>query len=366
MAHETLLSGSATKVKSARARADAAKVEPATTEGVRLLSHRPSILFKLEDLGIQPGGADVSVDGVIICGPGWGERLQELLGELSSGERALLFAVRLDDASALPLSARTLLDRARTDWFPKFLSQGHLIPVFQPLVDLRDGSVYGRESLIRGRMGKVELRGRELLEAAEAHDALFSFDARARSAALDVGLPRLPEGERLIVKLDPRAVLDVETSLRAVWPQVQRSGGDPSVIGIELMGVERFPDIELLRALVTHHREQGATISLDDLSPGTDALNALEALRPDLAKLTFAQCKGIEKSPARRHLVGALVEVAHELGIKVVAVGIERDYELEHLQELGVDLGQGFFLGQPNEEMLPVDRGLVTRSKLPA
>ncbi len=336
-------------------------MDPATTEGVRLLSHRPSILFKLEHLGDQPEGADVSVDGVILSGPGWGDRLQALMGELSSAECALLFAVRLDEVSGLPLSARTLLDRARTDWFPKFLSQGTLTPVFQPLVDLQTGAVYGREALIRGRMGRVEVRGHELLGAAEAHDALFSFDARARSASLEIGLPRLPEGEKLFVKVDPRAVLDVESSLRAVWPQVQHSGGRADSVGLELMGVERFDDIDLLCALVSHHREQGATISLDDLSPGTRALHALETLRPDLAKLSFTLCKGIEKSPARRHLVGALVEIAHELGIRVVAVGIERDYELEHIQELGIDLGQGFILGQPNEEMLPVDRGLVTR-----
>ena len=269
------------------------------------------------------------------------------MDELSSAERALLFAVRLDDPSGLPLAAKTLLDRARTDWFPKFLSQGQLTPVFQPLVDLSDGSVYGREALIRGRMGKVEVRGQELLEAAEVHDALFSFDARARAAVLEAGLPILPEGELLFVKLDPRAVLDVESSLRAVWPQVERAGGRAaSAIGLELMGAERFQDLELLagaRRRTTASR--APRISLDDLSVGTEALGVLEALKPDIAKLSLNLCKGIETSPARRHLVGALVEVAHELGIRVVAVGIERDYELEHIQELGIDLGQGFYLG---------------------
>jgi EAL domain-containing protein (putative c-di-GMP-specific phosphodiesterase class I) len=216
-------------------------------------------------------------------------------------------------------------------------------------------------------MGKVEVRGQELLEAAEAHDALFSFDARARASVLEAGLPVLPDGELLFVKVDPRAVLDVESSLRAVWPQVERAGGQPDRIGLEMMGVERFHDVELLQALVAHHRDQGARISLDDLSIGTDALGVLEALKPDIAKLSLNLCKGIETSPARRHLVGALVEVAHELGVRVVAVGIERDHELEHLQELGIDLGQGFYLGQPNEEMLAVDRAMVTRSaKTPA
>jgi EAL domain-containing protein (putative c-di-GMP-specific phosphodiesterase class I) len=338
-------------------------VDPASAEGVRLLSHRPSVLFKLEHLGDQPEGVDVSTEGVLISGPGWGDRLQALMADLSSAERALLFAVRLDDPSGLPLAAKTLLDRAKTDWFPKFLSQGQLTPVFQPLVDLTDGSVYGREALIRGKMGKVEVRGQELLDASEVHDALFSFDARARAAVLEAGLPRLPEGEKLFVKLDPRAVLDVESSVRAVWPQVERAGdADGARIGIELMNAEDHGDVGLLTELVAAHRERGATISLDDISVGTDGLGMLEALRPDMAKLSLHLCKGIETSPARRHLVGALVEVAHELNIRVVAVGIERDDELEHMQEMSVDLGQGFFLGQPNEEMLPVDGAVVKRT----
>ena len=63
---------------------------------------------------------------------------------------------------------------------------------------------------MRGRPGAVEVRGGELLAAAEAHDALFSFDSRARAAALEIGLPLLPEGEVLFVNLDPRAALDAD------------------------------------------------------------------------------------------------------------------------------------------------------------
>jgi EAL domain-containing protein (putative c-di-GMP-specific phosphodiesterase class I) len=157
-------------------------------------------------------------------------------------------------------------------------------------------------------------------------------------------------------------VLDIESSLRSVWPLVERAGARPEAVGLELMGAERHPDLSLLEHLAAAHREHGATVALDDLSAGTAALRVLEAVRPAVAKLSLELCKGIESSPARRHLVGALVEVAHELGCRVVAVGIERDSELEHMQELGIDLGQGFYLGQPTEEMLPVDARLVARA----
>ena len=332
-----------------------------TADGVRLLSHRPSVLYKLEHLATEPVEGDIAIEGLQLAGPGWEERLKELLGSISHSERACLFAVRLDDEQGLPIPADTLLDRARTDWFPEFLSHGEMAPHFQPIIDLASGKAYGREALARGKMGKVELRGAELVAAAEAHDALFSFDARARAAALEVGLPLLPEGEILFVNIDPRAVLDVESSMRTTWPIAIRLGADPGRICLELIRPERSPDREMLKALVDAHRERGALVALDDLSGGAESLAFLEDLKPDIAKIDRAMTAGIQHSDARRRLVAALVEVAHELNTRVVAEGIERIDEFEAMRELGVDLGQGFYFGQPTAKPMAVDPRLVRK-----
>src|SRR5215208_6253570 len=289
----------------------------ATADGVRLLSHRPSVLYKLEHLATEPVEGDIAIEGLQLAGPGWEERPKDLLGSISHAERACLFAVRLADEQGLPIPADTLLDRARTDWFPEFLSPGEMIPHFQPIIELASGKAYGREALMRGKLGKVEVRGAELIAAAEAHDALFSFDARARAAALEVGLPLMPEGEVLFVNIDPRAVLDVESSMRTTWPIVIRLGGDPSRICLELIRPERSPDRAMLKSLVDAHRERGALAALD--------------------------------------------EVSHEQECRVVAEGIERVDEFEAMRELGVDLGQGFYFGQPTAKPMAVDPRLVRK-----
>jgi EAL domain-containing protein (putative c-di-GMP-specific phosphodiesterase class I) len=334
---------------------------PNTTEGVTLLSHRPSVLYKVEHLATEPIEGDIAVEGLTLAGPGWEERLKDLLGSLSQSERACLFALRLADEQGLPMPAETLLERSRTDWFPEFLSHGQMKPHFQPIIDLNTGEAFGREALMRGKLGAVELRGGELLAAAEAHDALFSFDARARAAALEVGMPLLPDGEVLFVNLDPRACLDVESSVRTTWPVVARLGCDPGRICIELVRPERSPDRELLREMVDAHRKRGALVSLDDLSGGGASLACLETLRPDVAKLDRALTAGIQHSPGRRALVAALVEFAHEHECKVVAEGIERIDEFQTMRELGVDLGQGFYFGHATERPMAVDTRLVRR-----
>src|SRR3954447_12052839 len=330
-------------------------------DGVRLLSHRPSVLYKVEQLASEPAAGDIAVEGLLLAGPGWDERLRSVIKSLSMSERACLFAMRLGDEQALPVPAETLLDRTRTDWFPEFLSHGQMLPHFQPIVELTTGIAYGREALMRGKLGTVEVRGGELLAAAEAHDALFSFDYRARTAALEVGLPLMPPGEILFVNVDPRAALDVESALRTTWPVVKRLQADPKRICLELVRPERSPDRELLSELVAAHRERGAMIALDDLSGGPDSLACLELLRPDVAKIDTAMTAGIQHSPARRALVAAVVACAHELGAKVVAEGVERVDEFKAMAELGVDLGQGFYFGQATEKPMAVAPRRVRR-----
>ena len=306
-----------------------------------------------------PPDGDIAVEGLKLAGPAWTDRLKSLLSALSQSERACLFAVRLSDEQALPLPAETLLDRARTDWFPEFLSHGLMRPHFQPIVELDSGRSFGREALMRGKLGTVEVRGGELLAAAEAHDALYSFDARARAAALEIGLPLMPEGEILFVNLDPRAVLDVESSVRTTWPLAGRLGADPSRICLELVRPERCPDLDLLEDLVAAHRKRGSLIALDDLSGGATSLTFLELLKPDFAKIDNKLTAGIQYSDGRRRLVAALVECAHEYKARVVAEGIERIGEFEAMRDLGVDFGQGFYFGQPTERPMAVDPRLV-------
>ena len=329
------------------------------SDGVRLLSHRPSVLYKVEHLATEPVDGDIAVEGMVLAGPAWTERLKGLLGSLSQSERACLFAVRLADDQALPLPADQLLERSRTDWFPDFLSHGQMKPHFQPIVALATGAVYGREALMRGKLGAVEVRGGELLAAAEAHDALFSFDYRARTAALEVGLPILPDGEILFVNLDPRAVLDVEGSLRTTWPIVGRLGADPSRICLELVKPERCADREMLSDLVVAHRKRGALVALDDMSGGADSLKYLELLQPDVVKIDLMLTAGIQHSAARRRLVAALVDCAHEQGCRVVAEGVERVDEFQAMADLGVDYGQGYYFGHPTERPMAVDARLV-------
>ena len=259
------------------------------------------------------------------------------------------------------MPAETLLDRTRTDWFPEFLSHGQMTPHFQPIVELATGRAYGREALMRGKLGTVELRGGELMAAAEAHDALFSFDYRARTAALEVGLPLLPEGEILFVNLDPRAALDVERSLRTTWPVVGRLGADPSRICLELIKPERCAGPRPAARDGRRAPQARRARSRSTTSPAAPSRSpASSCCAPTSRKI---DTRADRRHPALRRPAARSSprssSCAHEQGAKVVAEGVERVDEFRAMAELGVDLGQGFYFGQPTEKPMAVDPRLV-------
>jgi EAL domain-containing protein (putative c-di-GMP-specific phosphodiesterase class I) len=127
----------------------------------------------------------------------------------------------------------------------------------------------------------------------------------------------------------------------------------------EVVETERFPDLRFLKGILDEYRNHGAMIALDDLGAGHSSVAYLAALRPDIVKLDRELVSGIDEDPARGRLVRALVQYAHDLGVRVVAEGIETESELAAVREIGADLGQGWYLGRPGADPVRVNPDLV-------
>ena len=86
---------------------------------------------------------------------------------------------------------------------------------------------------------------------------------------------------------------------------------------------------------------------MDDFGAGYAALNSFASLHPDVAKLDMALVRGVDRDPYRRRLVASVTAMCRDLGILVVAEGIETEAEKATLVDLGCDLLQGFLIGLP-------------------
>ncbi|WP_241191287.1 EAL domain-containing protein [Deinococcus psychrotolerans] len=299
-------------------------------------------------------------------GPGWhftgsaeqlSARFGAILEALKSSEWAQVQVLPVRDGQPVYWQAMTLpkwLTRAQTTWFPEALS--HLKVAFQPVFDLRSGAVFGFEALIRAQVGQQLYGAGELLGAAPAHGGLHLFDRQARQAAIRQGAA-LTQSGHLLINFMPGVVYDPEVCLNTTFAVCRESGIDPARLIFEVVETEHFPDLDLLRSVLGRYRREGMQVALDDLGAGQSSLVYLEALRPDIVKLDKSLMIGITSDDPRTALVGALIRYAHELGVQVVAEGLETAAELAAATALGADLGQGYGLSRPTFE-----RNLVTEA----
>ena len=106
-------------------------------------------------------------------------------------------------------------------------------------------------------------------------------------------------------------------------------------------------DPKTMRLIRERTSDLNIGLAYDDFGAGQSRLMELVEVPPDYLKLDMSLVRDIDRSPKRQDLVRALVSVMCDLGIEVIAEGIERGEEAEACAQLGCSLGQGYYLGRP-------------------
>ena len=153
------------------------------------------------------------------------------------------------------------------------------------------------------------------------------------------GLPLLPDGAYLSVNCSPRAAMSPEIAALI--------NGDASRMVVEITEHEAIEDYEVLATALEGLREHGVRVAIDDAGAGFASLRHTLLLRPDIVKVDTSLTRDIDSDRAKRALTSALVSFGEEMGIAIVAEGIETRRELDELVALGVPFGQGFYLAKP-------------------
>jgi EAL domain-containing protein (putative c-di-GMP-specific phosphodiesterase class I) len=94
-------------------------------------------------------------------------------------------------------------------------------------------------------------------------------------------------------------------------------------------------------------QQRGLRLAIDDAGAGYAGLRHILRLNPNVIKLDMDLTQGIERDRARTALASAMIAFASEIGAEIIAEGIETEGELRALQALGVQRGQGYYLGRP-------------------
>ncbi len=214
---------------------------------------------------------------------------------------------------------------------------------WQPIYNLRSGTIWGHEALIRGPRDSLFPSPSDLFELARHEEVEEPFEEICRKMAFEAAARALRRPGMLFVNVNPRFLGLPIAPDQPAWP------ADHTVIEITEAS-PLFDDPEALQAQVATWRAAGYRIALDDFGAGFAGQAAVLALKPDVVKVDQRLVHDIDQDRWRQTIVAAMLHMCSDLGIATIAEGIETQAELDELVRLGVVMGQGFLLGRPSPE----------------
>jgi diguanylate cyclase (GGDEF)-like protein len=261
------------------------------------------------------------------------------------------------EGPALP-EAAIIATNDLTDGISELLIPGRIRAALQPVVRLGDRTVLGYEALCRFTPREGLRNPDDLFAAAAATDLKREVDAACLVAAFDAAPQSAPA--TLFVNVAVETLVEGRASGDRLAHLADVAGISPRDVVLEVS--ERTPvnDLTRLRRVVADLRRRGFRIAIDDAGAGFASMLVIAEVQPEFVKIDRLLIHRIDVSAARRALVVALLSFGAHINARVIAEGIETEAELQTLLGLGVQFGQGWYLGRPVMVAPPANAGSVT------
>jgi diguanylate cyclase len=218
----------------------------------------------------------------------------------------------------------------------------HLLTVKQPIKRLSDEETVGYEFLSRYSNGVYEAPD-NFFRLCSERNVLTLVDHQCLRHALRAAA-ELPENCRFHVNLFPSTMLAIPAEhILECFPDPI----PPRTFCLEISEQQIIGDPSYLLPSVSALRDAGILIAIDDVGFGNSSVESLILLEPDVMKIDKRCVIGLAGSSSRVEQLTRYLKLARSFGAEIVAEGIEQPEELAILQDLGVELGQGFLWGRP-------------------
>ena len=233
------------------------------------------------------------------------------------------------------------------------ISNHEFVVHYQPQVEIQTGEIVGVEALVRWQHPtRGLLLPADFIPLAERNGAILQLGESVLRAACtqarrwhDLGLSNF----RVAVNVSPRQ-LRQELLAETVASLLQETGLRASSLEIEITESLFMHDDGIGIQTLTELRKMGVLISIDDFGTGYSSLSYLKRLPIDSIKLDASFVKDATTDPDDAALIIAIIALAHNLRLRVIAEGIETEEQLNLLRSLRCDEGQGYFFGRPVAE----------------
>jgi diguanylate cyclase (GGDEF)-like protein len=244
-----------------------------------------------------------------------------------------------------PGEAGDIADRSYSDVITRLLEGGPLTTMFQPIINLVDGSVLGYEALARpegfAALDSVE----DVFEAARTSGHIRDLDYVCRRRAVE-DAKQLPDRLALFLNISAAALLDPVHGVDQLLLLLQAVERAPETVVLEITEHERIRDYTRLGDVLALYRAEGIRFALDDVGEGHSTLELLAASGSEFLKLgrSLTMTSSRVGSKAAMHATLAFARIS---GAVVIAEGVENEFVADLMKAAGIRHGQGFGLGKP-------------------
>jgi diguanylate cyclase (GGDEF)-like protein len=238
----------------------------------------------------------------------------------------------------------TTLEELRTG-----LDRGELILHYQPQLDLTTGTVSGLEALVRwNHPGRGLVYPDGFLPLAERAGLMGQLAMRVLEMALEQCRAWCADGLDLTVAVNLSASNLQDPALPGqVADALARHGVPPAALHLEVTEEVLMRDANRATEVLAELRAMGIRLAVDDYGTGYSSLAYLHALPVDDLKLDRAFVAHCDTDPRSAAIVKSTVELAHNLGMRMIAEGVENEAVLDRLRRWDCDLVQGYHLSRP-------------------
>ncbi|WFS04608.1 EAL domain-containing protein [Rhizobium tumorigenes] len=230
----------------------------------------------------------------------------------------------------------------------------------QPIVNVAEGTIFAHEALVRGVNGEGAAT---VLSSVDA-ETRYAFDQQCRVKAIELAAKVFPHQNRprLSINFMPNAVYEPRACIRLTLATALKTGFPADHIIFEFTEVEELDTKHILGILETY-REIGFKTAIDDFGAGHAGLGLLAKFQPDIVKLDMELVRDIDSRKSKQTIVRHTVAMLKDMGITPLCEGIETRAEQTVLEDLGVELMQGYLFSKPVFEAVAGEiQGLGERS----
>ncbi|HCI53927.1 MAG TPA: diguanylate cyclase [Gallionella sp.] len=229
----------------------------------------------------------------------------------------------------------------------EIIAQRKLSALFQPIIDLKSGNFLGFEGLIRGPADSPLHSPINLFGAALQQNLSLEVEMLARQTVLEAfSRQKLPGS--LFLNISPDTLTHPSFKNGQTLEFMRTLNIDPARVVMEITENQPTFDFTEMRNALLHYRNMGFKTAIDDLGEGFSSLRLWSELRPEYIKIDMHFVQGVDHDPIKLQFLKSIQQIAESCGTRVIAEGIETEGELQVVKDIGIALGQGYFIARPS------------------